>query len=162
MKYRTEKYILDETGNQIYVGAIVTVKYLSGGGSGGCRITKVTEKGFRFTQDGKREKTVSYDNLAQIEIQHNSRRPVGMQDISGQNVCEGDIIESHMAGKVIYPNLVVKYGTYEAYCPVDKCYMESVGFYVSGKGLPDMPVGPLKDYAKVIGNVYDNPELLDD
>lgn len=39
--------------------------------------------------------------------------------------------------------------------------MDNVGFYAAGKGLPDMPIGSLKDYAKVIGNIIDNPELID-
>lgn len=37
---------------------------------------------------------------------------------------------------------------------------DSVGFYVSAQGYPDMPIGPLEDYAKVVGNIFDNPELI--
>ena len=39
--------------------------------------------------------------------------------------------------------------------------MDNVGFYVSVKGLPDMPLGPVEDYAKVIGNILENPELTE-
>ena len=58
-------------------------------------------------------------------------------------------------------NMIIKYGVYQVYCPVDKCYMDSVGFYAAGKGLPDMPISSLEDYAKVIGNITDNLELID-
>jgi hypothetical protein len=89
-----------------------------------------------------------------------SKRSTGKNDISGQEVFEGDVIESHLGGQLLSESLVIKYGTYQAYCPVDNCYMDSVGFYASGRNLPDMPIGPLEDYAKVIGNVSDNPELV--
>ena len=39
--------------------------------------------------------------------------------------------------------------------------MDNVGFYVEATGYPQMPVGPLSEYAKVIGNVYENSELLE-
>lgn len=85
----------------------------------------------------------------------------GKRDISGKKIYEGDIIESHLCGKILYPNMEIKYGVYQAYCPVDDCNMDSVGFYVRQSGLPDMPLGPTEDYAKIIGNIFDNPELLE-
>jgi len=84
----------------------------------------------------------------------------GKHDISGQEVYEGDIIESHLGGQVLAGNMVIKYGIYQAYCPADKCNMDSVGFYAETQGYPDMPIGPLEDYAKVIGNIYENPKLI--
>lgn len=56
--------------------------------------------------------------------------------------------------------MLVKYGAYQAYCPGDQAYMDNIGFYISAKGYPDMPVGPLQDYTLVIGNVLQNPELI--
>lgn len=91
---------------------------------------------------------------------YNVMRFTGKCDISGKKVYEGDIIESHLGGQIIAGNMEIKYGTYQAYCPADKCYMDSVGFYAVARGYPDMPIGPLEDYAKVIGNIFENPELL--
>lgn len=85
----------------------------------------------------------------------------GRMDITGLEVYEGDVIESHLGGRILALNRVVKQGSYQAYCPVDKQYMDNVGFYVSAKGLPDMPLGPAEDYAKVIGNILENPELTE-
>ena len=85
----------------------------------------------------------------------------GRLDITGLEVSEGDVIESHLGGRILALNMVVKQGSYRAYCPVDKQYMDNVGFYVSAKGLPDMPLGPVEDYAKVIGNILENPELTE-
>lgn len=94
------------------------------------------------------------------EDTHILQRSTGRYDMSGLEVYEGDIIESHLGGKALDINMVVKYGTYQAYCPNDQGYMDSVGFYVAAESLPDMPVGPLEDYALVIGNICENPELL--
>lgn len=85
----------------------------------------------------------------------------GKKDISGEFVYEGDFIESHQGTQILDILMLVKYGTYEAYCPNDDAYMDNVGFYVEAVGHPQMPVGPLEEYAKVIGNVYENAEWLD-
>lgn len=84
----------------------------------------------------------------------------GKQDIFGEFVYEGDFIESHQGTQILDILMLVKYGTYEAYCPNDAVYMDNVGFYVEAVGYPQMPVGPLEEYAKVIGNVCENAEWL--
>lgn len=69
-------------------------------------------------------------------------------------IYQNDILEN--------PNgvrMVVRFGTYEAYCPADDAYMENVGFYVETPGLPHMPLGPTEEYGRIIGNTIDNPEL---
>ena len=85
----------------------------------------------------------------------------GKKDISGEFVYEGDFIESHQGTQILDILMLVKYGTYEAYCPNDDAYMDNVGFYVEAVGHPQMPIGPLEEYAKVIGNVCENAEWLD-
>lgn len=87
-------------------------------------------------------------------------RSTGKKDISGEMVYEGDFIESHQGICVLDILMFVKYGAYEAYCPVDKCYMNNVGFYVESVDHPQMPVGPLEEYAKVIGNKFLNFDWL--
>lgn len=84
----------------------------------------------------------------------------GRCDISMQEVYSGDFIESHQGTQILDILMLVKFGTYEAYCPADEAYEDGVGFYVEAVGYPQMPVGPLEDYAKVIGNTYENPELV--
>lgn len=70
---------------------------------------------------------------------------------------EGDIFESQVSGEL----MILRYGTYQAYYPVDKDYMDSVGFYAECRGYPEMPIGCLKDYALKKGNIFDNLELLE-
>lgn len=96
--------------------------------------------------------------LADVVLMKNT----GKQDISGAFVYEGDFLESHQGTQVLDILMLVKYGTYEAYCPADNAYMDNVGFYVEAVGYPQMPVGPLSEYAKVIGNAYENPKWLDE
>lgn len=162
MNYTTEKYIISEDGTKFNIGDTVNIKFLSGGGCGSCIITKITDTGFRFTQDGKKEKTAQYKNLSNIEmIKSINRRSTGRYDMEGELLKEGDIIEVHVGtNKVLAENFIIKFGTYQAFCPIDKEYMDSIGFYISGNDYPDMPIGNIEECAKKIGNVFDNPELI--
>ena len=81
-------------------------------------------------------------------------RYTGKLDMAGTEVFEGDVIENPDGVQ-----MEIRYGIYQAYCPVDRCFMDSIGFYATGSGLPEMPVGCLEDYAVVIGNIWENPEL---
>lgn len=87
-------------------------------------------------------------------------RNTGKIDISGEFIYEGDFIESHQGMQVLDILMLVKYGTYKAYCPADREFMDNVGFYVEAAGYSQMPLGPLKEYARVIGNAYENSDWL--
>ena len=71
--------------------------------------------------------------------------------MDGEIAFEGDIFENPIIGI----KMILRYGTYQAYCPVDGCYMESVGFYAEAENLPEMPIGDLSDYALKIGTIFD-------
>lgn len=77
-----------------------------------------------------------------------------MQDMTGRVAYEGDIIKNpdgiHMK---------ICLGVYLSFCPADRAYMPSMGFYAIAPGLPQMPIGSLEDYATIIGNAFENPEL---
>lgn len=103
--------------------------------------------------------TMDYLNVPLAEVK--LMRSTGKQDISGEMVYEGDFIESHQGTQILDVLMLVKYGTYQAYCPADDAYMDNVGFYVEAVGYPQMPLGPLEDYAKIIGNVCENADWLD-
>lgn len=79
----------------------------------------------------------------------------GKTDKEGTDIFEGDILENDNGGR-----FEVRYGQYAMYCPVDDCMMQNVGFYTVMDGYyEDMPLGPTEQYARVIGNIHDNPEL---
>ena len=79
----------------------------------------------------------------------------GKCDKNGINIFEGDILENEKGLK-----LEVRYGTYAMYCTVDNCMIENIGFYTVAEGYyEDMPLGPTEEYATVIGNIHDNPDL---
>ena len=51
----------------------------------------------------------------------------------------------------------------------DKCYMENVGFFAISKDTKEiygidapMPLGSTEDYAYLVGNIFDSPELRQD
>lgn len=67
MEYKTHKSIIcEELGMSFVVGQEVTIKFLSGGGCGGCRITKITDNGFQYCQGSGRIKSVQYKDIAEI------------------------------------------------------------------------------------------------
>lgn len=79
----------------------------------------------------------------------------GKRDKTGTDIFEGDVLENDKGQR-----FEVRYGTYIMYCPADNCMMENVGFYTVAEGIyEDMPLGPTEEYAKVIGNIHDNPDL---
>ena len=84
-------------------------------------------------------------------------RSTGKPGSNGQEVFEGDIIENFNGLR-----MKIRFGTYQAWCPVDKCYMDSVGFYAEAPGLPPMPLGDIESYGKVTGNIFETPELMGD
>lgn len=103
--------------------------------------------------------TTDYINVPLMDVK--LMRSTGKRDISGEVVYEGDFIESHQGTQVLDILMLVRYGTYNAYCPADNAYMDNVGFYVEAVDYPQMPLGSLEEYAKVIGNVYENAEWLE-
>lgn len=67
MSYETHKEIFcAETSETFRVGDVVTIKFTNGGGSGGCRITKITDKGFHYNRGSGRDKNIQYDTVAEI------------------------------------------------------------------------------------------------
>lgn len=93
-----------------------------------------------------------------VEVNPNTIcRCTGKEYMDSEIAFEGDIMESQTCGL----RMLIKYGTYEAYCPEDKECMDSVGFYAQALGYKDMPIGDLSDYALKVGNIFDNPELME-
>lgn len=83
-------------------------------------------------------------------------RYAGKKYMDWASAYEGDIFESQASGDL----MILRYGIYQAYCPVDRVYMDSVGFYAECSGYPNMPIGDLSDYALKKGNIFDSPGLL--
>ena len=81
----------------------------------------------------------------------------GLKDRNGRRIFEGDIVESEFTkrpylvcfGKYTYTN---EYGEEESACG---WYNEEKGGYETAFGSPDA-------WATVIGNIHDNPELLEE
>ena len=80
----------------------------------------------------------------------------GLTDKNGTNIFEGDIHEHIVGGKSYL--FVVKHGKYYDFEAADKRY----GWYFQNTQTNDCNsfYGDEKNYANIIGNIHDNPELL--
>ena len=97
-----------------------------------------------------------------IEIEPETvTRCCNKHDILGNVLFEGDVYRNT-------DNLLFEicYGKYMAYCPADKCIMENVGFFAVSRDVKEfyevgdpMPLGATEEYAYLVGNIFDNPEL---
>ena len=70
MKIRVEQLLIIDESRVLKVGDVVTIHFTNGGGMGGCKITKITNKGFHFNQGKGRDKGVAFEKLKSIEIEN--------------------------------------------------------------------------------------------
>lgn len=84
----------------------------------------------------------------------------GLKDKNKKEIYEGDILK--YAGGGIY---VVVFDEMMIMCPQDKIEMPSPGYYgilIGDKAKELCPLGITQRLARAIGNIYDNPELLEE
>ena len=80
-----------------------------------------------------------------------------MEDMNGEKLFEGDVFQNPEHKTV---RMEICYGKYAAYCPNDQEYMENLGFFMVSNTTGDaLPIGATREYAQLLGNVIDNPEL---
>lgn len=114
-------------------------------------------KSFMLMQDGYSEENGYLILRAMEVIPETIQRFACVEDMTGERLFEGDVIYNPEHRTV---RMEICYGKYAAYCPNDKEYMETVGFYMVSNTTDDaMPLGPTKEYAILLGNVVDNPEI---
>ena len=80
----------------------------------------------------------------------------GLKDKNGKEIYEGDIGYAHMNGA----NYLVKFGMYETESH-DGSNDIHHGFYLTTDGEYKEEMGGADIYLEVIGNVHENPELLE-
>lgn len=108
-------------------------------------------------QDGYSEENGYLILRAMEVIPETIQRFACVEDMTGERLFEGDVIYNPEHRTV---RMEICYGKYAAYCPNDEEYMETVGFYMVSNTTDDaMPLGPTKEYALLLGNVVDNPEI---
>lgn len=84
------------------------------------------------------------------------QRCTGKRDGNSDMIFEGDVLGT----KIGTARMEVCYGRYSAFCPVDREFMENIGFFVVSNTTEDeMPLGFTEDYSMILGNVVDNPDL---
>lgn len=124
----------------------------------------LTEKAYLAMEYGWEEALERYEEDFPIweELEPETvTRCCDRHDVPGNVLFEGDVYRNP-------DNLLFEicYGKYMAFCPADKAWMESVGFFAVSRDVEElyqvkepMPLGTTEDYAYLVGNVFDNPEL---
>lgn len=114
-------------------------------------------RSFILMQDDFAEKNGYLILRAMEVIPETIQRFACMEDMTGERLFEGDVIYNPEHKTV---RMEICYGKYAAYCPNDQNYMENVGFYVVSNTTEDaMPLGSTREYALLLGNAIDNPEI---
>lgn len=113
-----------------------------------------TAKDFRFRYWNVNEKSMNYVDLTFMHTPWINNEPVmqftGFQDVDGEDIFEGDIYQHVvLSDKKILP---------------EKFIVEYISCYFDGKSTIDGHCGWLSTgpyiTSRVIGNIYENPELL--
>lgn len=68
MGYRIEKCIVDKDGNKIFKGEFINVTYQDQEKPEKCRVTKVTNKGFHYVGQDKKEIFLPRYDMGAVEI----------------------------------------------------------------------------------------------
>ena len=84
-----------------------------------------------------------------IEMQY-----TGLKDKEGKEIYEGDFVKASGNGRVYQ----VKFGTYKSSFSEHEDDFEH-GFFIENENYPESSAG-VETYATVIGNIFENPELL--
>lgn len=111
---------------------------------------------FLLTQDGNVMFHMDGDNpLEPIidQIEYEVLMYTGLKDKNGKEICQGDIVERKCGntGKTILRQV--------EYIGVSFC-TKNGSFYNQKTKQREYCYIPLKPYVKVVGNIYENPELL--
>lgn len=94
----------------------------------------------------------------------------GMDDKNGKKIFEGDIVQDGDLDLRLMSDKregtrtgrgVVKYGIHEVPSDDPFCWGEAIGFYIDGETLYPTPARYHQCDIEVIGNIHDNPELME-
>lgn len=124
----------------------------------------ITDDGYEAAAYGWEEALERYEENFPIWVElepYTVTRCTGKTDVNGNVLFEGDLIYNQN-----YAIFEICYGTYQAYCPAERNYVENVGFFVISSSMKDeegrkipMPLGSTENYAQLIGNIFDTKQL---
>lgn len=126
---------------------------------------ELTKNGYLAMEYGWEEALERYEENFPMweELQPETvTRCCGKHDVPGNVLFEGDVYRN-LDGLLFE----ICYGKYMAFCPGDKAWMENVGFFAVSKDAAElygvkesMPLGSTEDYAYLVGNIFDDSELI--
>lgn len=101
----------------------------------------------------------TFDRLDHNGYKYLIMQYIGLKDSEGIGVCEGDIVSDGENDKFI-----IKHGLYSRIIPIStfkRARISDYGFYIEKlKSKETISILEVQ-YTKIIGNIYENPELLE-
>lgn len=85
----------------------------------------------------------------------------GIDDMEGNKIFENDILEVNEEGRKLFGTSFELYRKYQLVGFNDGCFMTGRNI-IAPKTHYDTYLWVIKDYVKVVGNKFDNPELLEE
>lgn len=136
IKFRAKRL---DTNDWVYGGSVVK---LTGGDS--LYMPSIYEK-CTTTHESETDNITAIENCTLYKVDRDTLNLfTGKTDVAGTELYEGDVIELLDGSKA-----VIEFGTFNGYCPIDKRWIDSVGFHCRCLTIerPALPLGPTEEYA---------------
>lgn len=112
----------------------------------GCVSHRDNDSNFSVIYPYRNPQQKEFDNRGILVYADTVGQYIGLTDKNGKKIFEGDIVEGYFDHKKIRGTVV---------------YGSDCSFYIDQKSILGIGMNNAEDWVEVVGNIFDNPELLE-